>query len=42
MYFTEYHLITAAAIFSVLPMAIMFIIFQRGIVRAISMSGLKG
>lgn len=42
MYFIEYHLITAAAIFSVLPMAIMFSLFQRGIVRAISMSGLKG
>lgn len=42
MYFTEYHLITAAAVFSILPMAAMFLLFQRGIVRAISMSGLKG
>ncbi|QQO08434.1 carbohydrate ABC transporter permease [Breznakiella homolactica] len=42
MYFTEYHLITAATVFSVLPMAIMFAVFQRGIVRAVSMSGLKG
>lgn len=42
MYFTEYHLITAAAVFSVLPMVIVFLFFQRGIVRAITMSGLKG
>lgn len=42
MYFVEYHLITAAAVLSVVPMVIMFAIFQRGIVRAVAMSGLKG
>ena len=42
MYFVEYHLITAAAVLSVIPMVIMFAIFQRGIVRAVAMSGLKG
>ena len=41
MYFVEYHLITAAAVLSVIPMVIMFAIFQRGIVRAVAMSGLK-
>ena len=42
MYFVVHNLISAAAVLSVLPMAVMFIFFQRGIVRAIAMSGIKG
>lgn len=42
MYYTEYNLVMAAAVLSILPMAIMFAIFQKGIVRAVSMSGVKG
>jgi multiple sugar transport system permease protein len=42
MYYTEHNLVMAVAVMSVLPMAIMFAIFQKGIVRAVSMSGLKG
>jgi multiple sugar transport system permease protein len=41
-YFVEYHLITAAAVYSVVPMALAFVVFQKGIVRAVTMSGLKG
>lgn len=42
MYYTEYNLIMAVAVMSILPMAIMFAIFQKGVVRAIAMSGMKG
>jgi multiple sugar transport system permease protein len=42
IYFTEYHLVTAATVFSILPMAVAFMVFQRGIIRAVTMSGLKG
>jgi len=42
MYYTEYNLVMAVAVMSILPMAIMFAIFQKGIIRAVSMSGLKG
>lgn len=42
MYYTEHNLVMAVSVMSVLPMAIMFAIFQKGIVRAVSMSGLKG
>ena len=42
MYYTEYNLVMAAAVLSILPMAIMFAIFQKGILRALSMSGVKG
>jgi ABC-type glycerol-3-phosphate transport system permease component len=42
IYFTEYHLVTAATVLSVLPMALAFAVFQRGIIRAVTMSGLKG
>ena len=42
MYYTEYNLVMAAAVLSILPMAIMFAIFQKGIVRAVSMSGVQG
>ena len=37
-----FYLVMAAAVLSILPMAIMFAIFQKGIVRAVSMSGVKG
>lgn len=42
MYYTEYNLVMAVAVLSILPMVIMFAIFQKGIVRAVSMSGVKG
>lgn len=42
MYYTEYNLVMAVAVMSILPMALMFAIFQKGIVRAIAMSGIKG
>ena len=42
MYYTEYNLVMAAAVLSILPMVIMFAVFQKGIVRAVSMSGVKG
>jgi ABC-type glycerol-3-phosphate transport system permease component len=42
IYFTEYHLVTAATVYSILPMALAFVLFQRGIIRAVTMSGLKG
>lgn len=42
MYYTEYNLVMAAAVLSILPMAIMFAVFQKGIVKAVAMSGVKG
>lgn len=42
MYYTEYNLVMAVAVLSILPMAVMFAIFQKGIVRAVAMSGVKG
>lgn len=42
MYFTEYHLVTAATVLSIIPTATVFALFQRWIVRGITMSGLKG
>lgn len=41
-YYIEYNLLTAASVLSVLPMIIMLFIFQKGIIRSVSMSGLKG
>jgi len=42
MYYTEYNLIMAVAVMSIVPMVLMFAIFQKGIVQAIAMSGIKG
>lgn len=42
MYYTEYNLVMAVAVLSILPMVIMFAFFQKGIVRAVAMSGVKG
>lgn len=42
MYYTEYNLIMAVAVMSILPMALMFAVFQKGVVRAVAMSGMKG
>jgi len=42
MYFTEYHLATAAAVLSVLPILLIFLTLQRWVVRAVVLSGLKG
>lgn len=41
-YFIEYHLVTAATVISVIPIAILFLAFQKWIVKAVVMSGLKG
>jgi multiple sugar transport system permease protein len=41
-YFTEYHLMTASAMISVLPLVIAFLFLQKWIVKGIAMSGLKG
>jgi len=42
MYFTEWNLLTAAAVLSVLPVLVIFILLQRWVVQAVVMSGLKG
>ena len=42
MYFTEWNLLTAAAVLSVLPILAIFILLQRWVVQAVVMSGLKG
>jgi ABC-type glycerol-3-phosphate transport system permease component len=42
MYFIEYHLVTAAAVLSVLPILALFLVCQKWVVRAVVMSGLKG
>jgi multiple sugar transport system permease protein len=42
MYFIEYNLVTAAAVVSILPVLIIFLVCQKWIVRAVVMSGLKG
>jgi multiple sugar transport system permease protein len=42
MYFIEYHLVTAAAMLSILPILVVFLLGQKWIVRAVVMSGLKG
>ena len=41
MYFTEYHLVTAAAVFSLIPTLLIFITFQKGIIRSVALSGIK-
>jgi multiple sugar transport system permease protein len=42
MYFIEYNLVTAAAVLSILPILIVFLVCQKWVVRAVVMSGLKG
>jgi ABC-type glycerol-3-phosphate transport system permease component len=42
MYFIEYNLLTAAAVISVLPILVIFLMLQKWIVQAVVMSGLKG
>jgi len=42
MYFIEYNLLTAAAVLSILPILIIFVVLQRWVVQAVVMSGLKG
>lgn len=42
MHFIEYHLQTAAAVLSILPILILFLTLQKWVVRAVVMSGLKG
>jgi ABC-type glycerol-3-phosphate transport system permease component len=42
MYFIEYNLLTAAAVLSILPILVIFVLLQRWVVQAVVMSGLKG
>ena len=42
MYFIGYNLLTAAAVLSILPILVIFIVLQRWVVQAVVMSGLKG
>jgi multiple sugar transport system permease protein len=42
MYYVEYNLVTAAAIVSILPVLILFLVFQKWVVKAVVMSGVKG
>src|SRR5499433_2511004 len=42
MYYIEYNLLTAAAVLSILPILVIFIVLQRWVVQAVVMSGLKG
>jgi len=42
MHFTRFELVTAGATVSILPLAIVFIILQKHVVKAIATSGLKG
>ena len=41
-YFVEYHLATAASVVSIIPILILFLAFQRWMVKAVVMSGIKG
>lgn len=42
IYFIEYNLLTAAAVVSILPILILFLVLQKWVVQAVVMSGLKG
>jgi multiple sugar transport system permease protein len=42
MYFIEYNLVTAAAVVSILPILVVFLVCQKWVVQAVVMSGLKG
>lgn len=41
-YFVEYNLATAASVISIIPILILFLAFQRWMVKAVVMSGIKG
>jgi phage terminase large subunit-like protein len=41
-YFVEYNLATAASVVSIIPILIIFLAFQRWMVKAVVMSGVKG
>lgn len=40
-YSSQYHLILAAAALALLPLVVIFLLFQRHIVRSIALTGLK-
>ncbi|WP_218671400.1 hypothetical protein [Microbispora sp. GKU 823] len=40
-YSSQYHLILAAAALALLPLIVIFLLFQRHIVRSIALTGLK-
>ncbi len=42
MYFIEYNRVTAAAVVSILPILVVFLVCQKWVVRGVVMSGLKG
>ncbi|MCL4393662.1 MAG: carbohydrate ABC transporter permease [Chloroflexi bacterium] len=42
MWFTDFPVVTAAATLSVIPMVILFVLFQSTIVKGMTMTGLKG
>jgi ABC-type glycerol-3-phosphate transport system permease component len=42
MYYIDYNLLTAAAVISILPILVIFVVLQRWVVQAVVMSGLKG
>ena len=42
MYYIEHNLATAAAIVSIVPILILYLLFQRWMVKAVVMSGVKG
>ncbi len=41
-YYTFWHLVLTGSLFNILPMLIVFLVFQRYFIRGISLSGLKG
>ena len=42
MYYSDYNLLTAAAVISILPILVIFVTLQRWVVQAVVMSGMKG
>lgn len=42
MYYVEYNLLTAASVVSILPILIIFLAFQRWMIKGVVMSGIKG
>ena len=42
IYFIENNLVTAAAMLSILPILVIFLVLQKWVVQAVVMSGLKG
>jgi ABC-type glycerol-3-phosphate transport system permease component len=41
-YWSEYGLLTSSAAIAAVPPAVIFIVFQRFIIRSITLTGLKG